>query len=556
MAIHLLSNKKIHSSNALSDILACVFYLRTCACIASSTGQDVPPATTEAFFHVLKDAALKDKRLQVSLEAINLLYQFSWHESGTLSSTRDSDVPAIAKVLQHAVEEPAAQLTTLHAVFGAMRTMAKWLVRYQYEGEKGDDFTLVAQADRREEDAGYMHAGVLKRLRNTITSRADGLESSKTLSTQLRLSLLQTLIWLVPSLPRASFPSNASNRYNSGISFSALSLSQPGGEPALSSSTSLSTSDESKLWQDLERRLAEAPAYFTDVQLGLLLEEGRDRMSVQAVSSSSGPSSRILASLLSRTSRVYFNVAPTDAMVEYLIKTWEGLLSPRPSDPVIQAELLAAIFCVLDLDFCPKPESGNTHTYFKAGIRPQAVWQTQGQVQEPSCTQKRAIYARLLRLASWFLGEHALRFTTEQLGVIVLRLQTLSLFSDCFTQYEAVQALCKVAVCCEHADIQVELYEFLRDFTCADLRSTLTGINEVGMSTLGEAHEIEDQAQKLSFGVGNGFGSQEDCVAATLEHLRGVFRDHLKSLGLNPPEDPSQSSIVGVSLFVVQNAKE
>jgi hypothetical protein len=243
-------------------------------------------------------------------------------------------------------------------------------------------------------------------------------------------------------------------------------------------------------------------------------------------------------------------------MVEYLIKTWEGLLSPRPSDPVIQAELLAAIFCVLDLDFCPKPESGNTHTYFKAGIRPQAVWQTQGQVQEPSCTQKRAIYARLLRLASWFLGEHALRFTTEQLGVIVLRLQTLSLFSDCFTQYEAVQALCKVAVCCEHADIQVELYEFLRDFTCADLRSTLTGINEVGMSTLGEAHEIEDQAQKLSFGVGNGFGSQEDCVAATLEHLRGVFRDHLKSLGLNPPEDPSQSSIVGVSLFVVQNAKE
>lgn len=330
------------------------------------------------------------------------------------------------------------------------------------------------------------------------------------------------------------------------------------------------------MWQSLEGRLREAPTYLTDAQLALLLAEGRERLQVQAVSSSSASTRLVLVPLLLNTAFNYVVAVPSDDISEAVFKLWEGLLRVLATQPAHQTEVLAANFQVLDYAQCPNQSNGSTAAASSAAaaasvVRQLSVWQAQGQPQPPTFVQRRAACLRLVRLACWFLGEHALHFPADRLGAIILRLQTLGLYSDCFTRSMALGALCKIAVCCESLELKVSLYEYLHGLEKADFDIDLErksparersrsnpspGVAAAAVGTQQEQKQQRQQALLASFDAGSGGGLKGDNVGATLVHLRGVFRDHLRCMGVNPPTDGAADAVLmDASLFMVREGQ-
>jgi hypothetical protein len=321
------------------------------------------------------------------------------------------------------------------------------------------------------------------------------------------------------------------------------------------------------MWQSLEGRLREAPTNLKDAQLALLLAEGRERFQVQAVSLSSASTRLVLVHLLLNSSFNYVVAVPSDDISEAVFKTWECLLATQPAH---QTEVLATIFQMLDYAQCPNQCNGSTTASTTADVRQLPVWQAQGQPQPPTFPQRRAACIRLVRLACWFLGEHAFYFPADRLGAIILRLQTLGLYSDCLTRSMALGALCKIAVCCS-LDVKVALYEYLDGLQKADFdidlerkspareRSRSSPSLGVAAAAVGKQQEEEQQRQQAllaSFDAGSGGGLKGDNVGATLVHLRGVFREQLRSMGVNPPADGAADAVLmDASLFAVREGQ-
>jgi hypothetical protein len=325
------------------------------------------------------------------------------------------------------------------------------------------------------------------------------------------------------------------------------------------------------MWQRLEKQLFEAPANLTDAQLARLLVEGIERLEVQAVSPTSAPTRLVLVPLLLSTAFNYVVAVPSDHISEAVFKVWESLLRLLSTQSAYQTEVLVAVCQMLDYAQCPSQGNGTEASSAAAApaiVRHLHVWQAQGQPKAPTFAQRRAACIRLVRLACWFLGEHALHFPADRLGVIVFRLQTLGLFSDCFTRPMALQALCKISVRCESLDMKVRLYEYLHGLNKADFDIDLEwktpalegsrsnpsfGMAAAAVGKEQGHHQQRQQALLASFDAHSG-GVLD--VGATLVHLRGVFREELRSMGVNPPADgAADAAVMDTSLFVVSEGQ-
>jgi len=552
----------------------------------------------ETFFRILLEGALNEKRLRVTLEAITLLFQPFNQQNMRAEFKRLLDVGSIARLLCQALQQKSAPSTPIDAVLRATHLVAQWLVRHQEEDEEHAAANVSLTTLAAGGGTHRVHTGVLKQLRETVLHKSGMLESRQLLSAPLRLAVLRALVWLVPSMPPPTFTSNNTNAmYSSSTTrlFSALSLSGTvslsgtgGGGVAAAAAAAPATplsagmSPEASMWQGLEGRLREAPANLTDAQLAFLLADGRERLEVQAVSSSSVSTRQVLVPFLLNTAFNYVVAVPSDNISETVFKVWENLLRLLSTQPAHQTEVLAAIFQVLDYAQCPNQCNGSTATSTAAAaaaagsvVRQLPVWQAQGQPQPPSPVQRRAACIRLVRLACWFLGEHALDFPADRLSMIILRLQTLGVFSDCFTRSMALGALCKIAVGCESLDVKVTLYEYLHGLEKADFDIDLERKNPdrersrdspslgVAVAALGmqQGHQQQQEQQRqqellASFDAGSGGGLKGDNVGATLVHLRGVFREQLRSMGVNPPADVAADAVpMDASLFVVREGQ-
>jgi hypothetical protein len=72
----------------------------------------------------------------------------------------------------------------------------------------------------------------------------------------------------------------------------------------------------------------------------------------------------------------------------------------------------------------------------------------------------------------------------------------------------------------------------------------------------GHQQQQRQQEQLASFDAGSGGGLKGDNVGATLVHLRGVFREQLRSMGVNPPADVAVDAVpMDASLFVVREGQ-
>ncbi|KAM3577333.1 hypothetical protein VYU27_000763 [Nannochloropsis oceanica] len=579
IAVHLSSNKMLLPCTAIQDALACISYLRLCACVAFSTTTGDSNDMREKFFRVLLEGALTEKRLRVTLEAITLLFQPLNQENMRTDFKRLIDVGAIARLLCHALQQTPLHSTTMHAILRATHLVARWLVYVHEEDVEhaAADLSLVMLATGGE--THRVQTVLLKQLREMVLHMAGQLESRQLLSAALRQAVLRSLVWLVPSMPEPTLTSNNTNvMYGSCTAklFSALSLSGTtslsgtgrGGRAAVAAAipSPPGTSPEAAMWQRFEKQLCEAPANLTDAQLARLLKEGIERLKVQAASPASAPTRLVLVPLLLSTAFNYVVAVPSDNISEVVFKVWESLLKLLSTQPAYQTKVLVAVCQTLDYAQCPSQGNGTdaSSTADAASIvRHLHVWQAQGQPKAPTFAYRRAACIRMVRLACWFLGEHAFHFPSDRLGVIVFRLQTLGLFSDCFTRPMALQALCKIAVRCDSLDLKVRLYEYLHGLEKADFDIALEGRNParkesrskppsgMAVAAVGETHLPQEQQQALLSSFDAHCGGVLN-VRATLVHLRGVFRDELRSMGSDPPADgAAAAAVTDTSLFLV-----
>ncbi len=521
LAVHLYSKKKVRALASIPDVPSCVLFLRLCACIAFADAGG-SHNVREAFFQVLVEATVSEKRLPVNLEAVHLLFGRTHQEEGGMlpEFKRLVDVAAVVRLLCQPLQQKTTPLTTIHAVLQAVRVLGTWLVKQQEAEEEAAttnlSLTLMAAAQR----AHRVHEGVLKQLMETVLTMSAFLDSRQQLSSALHLAVLQALVWLVPSLPLPSFGSTNASLFSS-LSMSGAAAadgSQAGGQDIM--------------FKGLQRRLREAPQCLTDAHLFQLVKAVTGRIAEHSVSSASTSTRLTLTQLLLQVVLGYVQAVPSDAISEATVQAWESLL--RSHVPQLQTEVLASLFQILDFD-------DSVHWQSTVVVRPPAVWEAQGMLGPFTTAERRAAVARLQRLVCWLLGEHASssRFPPDRLGVVLLRLQTLAVCSDYFSRSAALVALCKIAVRVDSLDVKMALFEFLQGQEAVDW--------DLPTSATPQA-----QALAALYG-GSGGGVKQDLLSATLVHLRAFFRSFLKTSGAEGAllADGPASAFVDPSLLVV-----